>query len=336
MTLLWMDGFDLLDYSRRNYAGGVVNATSSTTRFSYGQCIESRGFSNDPTLKKNITASAVVYTGAAINYGTHSFMFCSDSGATLHITVNINTDGSCSVIRNGTTIASGGAGTVPGAGSPTQSSWNYVEVKCKVDSSTGEVKIRANGQTSDALSFTGNTRNGGTSANIDQVIIASGLSNDGGWWDDWYIINDQGSTNNTWLGDVRVYTLSPSGAGSSTQWTPSSGSNYTDVDEQPYNTSDYVSDSVSGHRDTYAMTDLPGSVATVYGVQNVAIANKDNTGVISVKQALKSGSSVYYGSNTLMTTTYTTYTDLREQDPNTSAAWTASGVNAAEAGVEIV
>ena len=132
-----------------------------------------------------------------------------------------------------------------------------------------------------------------------------------------------------------MQTLIPNGAGASTQFTPSSGANYTTVDELPYSATDYVQSNTSGNRDTYTFSDL-SNVGTIYGVQNNFIAKKTDAGSLSLKSAVKSGASVYYGSSAVLATNDATVSDTRSQDPNTSAAWTQSGVNALEAGFEVV
>ena len=128
--------------------------------------------------------------------------------------------------------------------------------------------------------------------------------------------------------------MSPNGAGSSTQFTPSSGANYTTVDELPYSTTDYVQDTTSGHRDTYTFSDV-GSTTTIFGVQNSIIAKKTDVSSISLKPAVKSGATVYYGTTTALTTADSIIRNIHIVDPNTSAAWTQSGVNALEAGFEV-
>ena len=193
--------------------------------------------------------------------------------------------------------------------------------------------MRINGAT--IINFSGSTRASGTDTTFDQFALyrAPGTSTA---WDDLYICDDSGSAPyNNFLGEIRVYSLSPTGAGSSTQWTPDSGSNYARVNEVPYSAANYVQSGASGQRDTYVMADLPASVGAVLAVQNNVIAKRTDASPVSVKPAIKSGASVYYGSPIALTTNDTTLTDLRITDPNTSAAWTAGGVNALEGGFEV-
>jgi hypothetical protein len=106
------------------------------------------------------------------------------------------------------------------------------------------------------------------------------------------------------------------------------------VDEQPYSATDYVTGS-TGQRDTYAMGDLPASPGTIFAAQTVAIAKKTDAGALSLKTAVRSGGTLYTGTATALGTADGTVRTVRTTDPATGAAWTASGVNAAEAGAEV-
>jgi hypothetical protein len=71
------------------------------------------------------------------------------------------------------------------------------------------------------------------------------------------------------------------------------------------------------------------------GVQTVAHMQKSDAGTANAKVALKSGGTVYYDATRSLGTSATSYTQLRETDPATSAAWTVSDVNSLESGVEV-
>ena len=106
-----------------------------------------------------------------------------------------------------------------------------------------------------------------------------GCSSSGMNFDDLYVCDSAGSTNNGFLGDCRIDTIYPSGAGNYTQFTPSTGSNYTCVDETAPNTTDYVDGATVGDRDSYALGNLSAlSSQTVYGVQVNAAILKDDAG----------------------------------------------------------
>jgi hypothetical protein len=190
-----------------------------------------------------------------------------------------------------------------------------------------------NGVTTPEINFTGNNYPSGGSSNMDML----GLSVHGDL-DDLYVLNSVGSANTTFLGDVRVYAMRPSGNGSYSQLTGSDGdsiNNYALTGEQPYSTANYAGSAVSGQRDTYALGDVPGAVASVIGVQNNLIAAKADAGTVSIKPVLKAGSNLYYGATRNPTTVYTAYQDVYDTNPDTSTSWTVSDVNSLEDGMEI-
>ena len=319
-----MDGFDLADSALKWGNASTGNATTATTRFGYGLALNL----NTNAFYKNITAASTVYIGFAIrtNGTSPEVYFAGDNAATSHIRCVISPTG-FTVFRGATQIAIYNTPIV-------NSSYYYVEYAVTISSTVGSVVCRLDGVP--MINFSGNTKNGGTNDSIDRLTY--NVPGGGGWWDDCYICDGSGSAPyNNFLGDVRVYSLSPNGAGSSTQWTPDTGSNYARVNEVPYSAANYVQSNVSGQRDTYTLADLPGgAVTTVYGMQNNVIAKRTDAGAISVRSAVKSGATIAYGSNTSLGVSDAVLTDLRTADPATAVAWTVSGINGLEVGMEVV
>jgi hypothetical protein len=140
--------------------------------------------------------------------------------------------------------------------------------------------------------------------------------------------------NASWIGDTVVLGLSPSGAGNAAQWDPSAGSNYACVDEVPPSDTDYVSTNINDEIDTYAISDLP-SVVSVKAVQVLARARKEGVSTPqNIALVLRTGSTDYPSEDQALNTTFMGHIKLWEQNPNTAAAWTESGVNGIEAGVK--
>ncbi len=332
MALLFMDGFDAGDGAMKwNLAN--FYATSTTTRFSIGRSISG---SDNLQMTKYITptAGAIVvgfafYEAGGIGniYSSDMVRYYTDSAASLALSLRVNTNGALHIMRGSTSIANSAMGLV------NASTWNYIEFSAKISSTVGTADVRLNGVT--VASFSGNTKNTGTSDSIDAVRVA-GTFGGQKLIDDFYVLDTTGAgPYNTFLGDVRVYTSTPDGAGATTQFVPSSGANYTTVDELPYSASDYVQSPTPGNRDTYTMSDLPTGAATIYAVQNNVIAKKTDAGTISLRPVTRSGGTNYYGTTTALTASDIVITDLRQTDPSTSSAWTPSGVNSMESGMEV-
>ena len=328
MALLHMDGFDMGDGALR-YPNGSGSGTNTTTRFSYGRSIISSGSAQ--IAKDIVSGSTAVISGFAMNNQSGSISFFSDAGATQHITVVFGSTGNIDVRRGNT-----GGTILASATSAYSSGWNYFEVRCIISDTVGEVQVRVNGSASNTINLTSSdTKNGGTLTSIDRVSL---YGNSQAQFDDWYIIDTTGSLNNTYLGDCRVYTLAPSGNGNYSQFVGSDGNstdNYLLVDEQPYSTGDYTGSATSGNRDSYVMTDLPGTATTVFGVNEVSVVFKSDAGAATMKQLLRISATDYESSAVTLSTSPSVITTLRETNPNTSAAWTPAGVNGAEAGARV-
>ena len=360
MALLYMDGFDLQDAPMRWILFGLATDVSYgvPTRFSSGKAVTLTVSSGTPTqsnltLLRAFTPSASIYAGAAIQAGLDAgnsnndptgnlFGLYGDSAATGHLYLRRLATGAIAAYRgealsgttgtpSGTLIASSAAGVM-------DSNWHYVEVFATINATTGQLIVKVDG--TQVINFTGNTKNGGTSANIDAIRFRTGkyisAPNCTISIDDLYVCDATGTTNNTFLGDVRIQSMVPNGAGSSTQLTPTgSANNYANVGEAPYNDATYNASSTVGQRDTYALSDLAVGTTTVLATQSVAHMQKNDAGTANAKVALKSGASVYYDTTQTLSTTTTAYTQLRETDPATSAAWTVGTANALEAGMEV-
>lgn len=338
MTLLWFDGFEHRDLTTFYTVGGSMDVYAAT-RFSTGVSIGILSGSSERHVKRVVTASSQIFAGAAYRstQSTGIMAFYGDSGATQHITICANATTGGFDVRRGTS-----AGTVvaSSAGSLWQAnSWYYLEAGVTINDTTGTVEVRLNGNPTPIITFTGDTKNAGTSTNIDAVSWAasttSGLTGDR--FDDVYACNSSGSSpTNTFLGDVTVPFLIPTGAGSTTGLTPSTGSNWQTVDETPAVATDYSGSATSGARDTYAITDLSSSVTTVFGVALHSYMHKSDAGAKSMKPAIKVGSTVYYGTTNVLNSSITRYLDIFVTSPDTGVAWTVSEVNASEIGAEVI
>lgn len=345
MSLLYIDGFDVQDASSRwdTWAGGFSYNTTTTGggQGSSAQINISAGVGQ--TSIKKFTAQTTLHVGfrfyadaaGASGFCQPCFTVYGDNAATRHLWIGyVGTtrkwqarwsqwDGS--LLAESTATYAGG-------------SWVYVEAMIVIADSGGRVKLNIDGST--VIDFTGDTKNGGTNATVDAIGIGTladfGTGSNKMYYDDLYIASTAGTVNNTFFNSARtVMAIKPGAAGSSTQLTPSTGSNNWDLvnDVPPVDTT-YNASSTTGQRDTYALDNV-STGATVNGVQLVSRMQLGGSGSISAKPAVKSSSTVAYGSTRSLSAAATTYFDTWETDPATSAAWTASGVNALEAGAEV-
>lgn len=142
-----------------------------------------------------------------------------------------------------------------------------------------------------------------------------------------------GSVNNGRPGDESIKIMVPTSAGDSTQWTPSTGSNYAAVDEIPPNTTDYVSDSTTNHLDLYNTTDF--AITSISAINVIAYAQNPDGGGGSIYLPTKTGAGQSDGSSQALTPTWTYYNRLLEADPADSGAWSSAKLAALQIGVKV-
>lgn len=341
MTTKWADGFEdnaAADIAADYSVTGVASVT--TGRRSGTSALRFAGYVSNNIRRTIGGTEATVFQSCALKFSTTALSSSSGrhfmrfmEGATIHIALFLNASGAIEVYRgNFTTLLGTTSGVFVAA------NWNWVQVKCVINDTTGSVEIRdASGSV--LIALTGiDTKNGGTGY-VDVVslggVAASG-SNDIDC-DDWHVWDSTGSICNTWTNDTRVDHKLPNGAGNNAQFTPSAGANDTCVDEANYNTTDYVESSTAGHKDSYAFADISHTPPNIFSVLRTAVAQKDDAGARSLKMLTRQGGTDYSGSAvTLNQGSYSRVVDVQEVDPATSAAWTQSGVNSAEFGFENV
>jgi hypothetical protein len=341
VALLFCDGFDVQDFASKWTSVNGSPSIGSTTRYSQGSCIqyvwgEARGIAlTIPTTATLHTGFAFMFTAISSVYSVPIMYLGADAGATIHLHLGVSGSTSKLDMRlgafNGTVL-----GTATNALST--GTWYYIETMTTIADSGGRAVVKVNGVTE--IDFTGDTKNGGTATSFDTIKMGNHFGDFGAIGtarlDDLYVLDSSGSVNNTYLGEQRVNALLPSAAGASTQFTPSTGSNNWDlVNDVPPSDSTYNSSSTSGHRDTYTLAN-PVVVGTIHGVQVVTRMVKSDAGAASAKAAIKSSSTVAYGTTRTLSASATTYRDIWETDPDTSSAWTGSGANALEAGAEVI
>lgn len=254
-------------------------------------------------------------------------------GGTNQVDVRVLTDGTIRATRNGTTLATS-------SNALATNTTYFMEVKVVINDTTGSIEVRVNGSSSGWINITGQDTKNTANATANSISL-SGLSATGItlYMDDVYICDGSGSTNNDFLGDVRVDCYMPSGNGNSSQLTGSDGNstdNYALVDEALQNgDTDYVQSATSGQKDTYAFSDMSHTPASIFGTQLNMISKKDDSGTRSICSVVRSGGTDYDGDTQALGTTYSDYRQIRETDPATSAAWTRTNLNNAEFGVKV-
>lgn len=210
---------------------------------------------------------------------------------------------------------------------------HYMEIKVIVDDVSGSVTIKKN----ESLFYELNgidTRNGG---NASCNTVALGVRNVYSYVRLAVYIDDLYIDDADFLGDIKVETLYPSGAGANTQWTPLSGENYENVCETPQDgDTSYVATDVVDGIDTYAFEDLEVSSGTVFGVQVNLMAKKDDAGYRSIAPVVRSASTDIIGDTKSINDNYMDYIQMYLVNPEDSQAWEIEDINGAEFGIKCI
>lgn len=215
---------------------------------------------------------------------------------------------------------------VSGSGSFVINTWYLIEVYAKVHDTLGVLTVKVDGVQDST--YSGDTQYGGTGV-IDKIFMGKGNTFCTGYFDNW-VVDDA-----NWIGDSRIYGVSPDGAGATNLWTPSAGNNYECVDEVPPSDSDYIYTNTNDQIDTYSLANLGVSPYAIKSVQVLARAKKQGPATPqNIAGVVRTGGTDYAGSDQAITTAFAGYVALWEQNPYTTADWTESDVNGLEAGIK--
>lgn len=342
MALLWIEGFEGFDNGVGSAPVGVEHRYTDLNRM--GLVDIDNGRVSGRSMKMNttsaprfrttvlgslITTMIVGFAFRGDTWRSNKFIEFTEDDASVGLNLRMTAGGDIEIRRNNTLLETATAGLTTG-------DWYYIEFKYTIDGSSGSYELRVNEST--IASDSGIDTLEGATAGIRQVgYFGSTVSADAWTFDDMYIVDTTGSTNNDFVGNTRVVTLFPESAGDDTQWTPDAGNNFERVDEAaPDDDSSYVESSTTGQRDLYNYPALPTDTDTIQGVQVATIGRETDVTDFTLITPVKSGGTLY--KDAAQAVGGTSYEDLRrvlEVDPDTSVAWTKSGVDSAQFGIEV-
>lgn len=333
MSLIIVDGFD-------HYAtADIAKKGGSTAGFTAPSIVASGRFGGSflrtvyggSGAAGNVTWSLkgnrrTVYFSVAVRpttWSSNDTMLSVYDGATKQCELVRTTGGSVLITRNNTTIA-----TL--TGSLTANVWGHVSGFITVGDVTGNAStygaysITINGVTDSATNVdTKASANAfATDIRLGTTLLGSACTCE---FDDFIV---DSATN--W-GDKRVQTLTVQGAGNSADFTPSTGSNYENVDDATLDETNYNDSTTIGHADTFAASDV-GTGAAV-GAVAVTVMAQTTDGGGSIRPVLRIGGTTYdLGVDQALSATTTALQGFFEVNPATVGAWTAAALNGAEPG----
>jgi hypothetical protein len=200
---------------------------------------------------------------------------------------------------------------------PIGSGWVYFEMHIKLGVSDGEFTLKASGE--QVLQLTGNT---GASTSLYRLSLYANPYNQDLIFDDIVVNDTTGDDNNFWTGQPRLIRVRPNAAGSNTEWTPSTGDNYTCVDEVTPSSSDYVTAPASGLLDSYNISTGVSSTAIINNVILHNVAAVDTGGSNILPAVVVSGVAYYAPASGILTEQYKIFENVWSKNPHTDQPWT--------------
>jgi hypothetical protein len=333
VSLVYIDGLE---------DNGAVVATNGTVTpgvvARIGKGIQATGSSGWFRLAFPLPQSDTITMGfawrptsiAGTNFSPAPISLQGDAGGTTHLAMNV-VGGQIQVVRGtSTTPVIAQTTTAP---FPVANRWYYIEVQAKLSDTVGFVNIDVDGVNVITSPTNLDTRNAGTGVVFDAAQFGMGLSGTA-IFDDVYMMAGAGDT---FYGDVIVSTLLPSGDGFANQWDGSDGdslNNWDLVNELPPSGTDYVASATIGEQDLYTLTDISAAAGVIHAVAPTIYAAKDEVGPRMIKPLLR-GATTTAGAPQTLDFAYFQKQALYPTNPETSAAWTVSEVNALQVGVEV-
>jgi len=345
MTLLWFDGFET--YYGPDDFNSLSNILSTTVSFStsygrrgsrglYAQAANNNfrvGLPSHPTTIVLGYAFFINNNNLPSYNASYPFITLYDAfpSGNIHLKFHINSSRLIEVRdSSGALIGTTSGHSIEGK------IWHYIEIKATISDTVGQITIKVAEIERLSTSADKDTCNGSNAyVGCAKINPTYNLNH---YIDDLYICDTAGSKNNDFLGDIRVDPLRPNGAGTHTDFNPSTGSNYENVDgiypddDSTYNDSQDVA---AGEQDSYAMESLDVLGLTIHGVKDQITVRKTDSGSREVKILTRQGASDYLGDTIILADSFTTHTRIMENNPDDSAAFVEADITSGEVGVEV-
>ena len=338
MTALLIESFDHCTSAAEMVQNGFVSAGTpvfATGRYGRGQQIQLPTAAE--TLQFVLPSTATeLYVGMSCKIaGTPSAttveLFALLNAAVVQVSVHVDTGGRLLINRGAATLLESSS-AIEGILTPGIS--HYVELHTLVDN-VGTWEVLVNGTI--VLTGAGDTQEDAT-GDVDTLRL-TGSTELAPSFDDLYVNDIAGAAPyNGYLNEHELMTLRPDGDGFQTDLTPvGAGTTNADrVDDTPGNDGDatYCEGNTVGALDSYTFENTPVTVDSILSVQLKSCTRAVVAGTI--RQRVRSVATDELGGIHTLTTSYAYFRYQSLTDPNTAAAWTNAGLNAAEFGMEIL
>ncbi len=339
MGLLWAEGFESFASAANTTQDGLEESFPDSSGVSGVKLQAGRtgGLALELTATSTEFNSGKIWVGGGAEQsigfaykrvsGTSNVVICklnASSGGFASAFWQIEQNNSGTLILVEQLVQKGSSGSLPNDGN-----WHYIHLHYFIDASVGFFNVYVDGVLQ--IAYTGHDTTGSVpegGPEIQRLRFVSGSTTT-------ILIDDVYVNSGQLLLEGVVETLFPAGAGANTTWTPSTGSNYQNVDEKPMDgDTTYNQSSGSNQVDTFDFDAL--ATTDVQGLA-VSCVVKSTSGSANVRPLIRSGGTDYpAGANTSISTSYVAARLNSDTNPATGLAWTTTTVNAAEFGVKAI
>jgi hypothetical protein len=357
MALLWIDGFE-----KYGSSGSAINPTDIIDWKYVGhydeRCDITTGRNGNGALRLDNTAINIVTPPLKTPGSTDDILICgfafkvaarvdgvkivefrdpSDHGETIgwgqFYLAFSGTSGEVKLNRGNTTLNTSTTANIQ------TGTWYYLELKCYNHDTNGYAVVRLD--ETEIITFNGDTRHRSNyeyQSTYDRVQWYISNSTVLLEIDDLYICDGHGGTNNDFLGDCEVATLSPT-SDASGNWTPSTGNDMYAVIDETTQDANYIKEDTSGNQALFETTNLTANQAAkdIAGIMLCCDSQHSAQGHQGYAKAITqngSGGTIEdVGHFMPGVPNPLCYTVIMEDDPDGNP-WSASTINQLRIGVE--
>ena len=355
MAVVFFSGFDWTEDPDNM---PFLSSTAFTTpnkflqRYSYGNSLSfSRPRSTVGTIDFGVTSDELYYEFDAhtsiYQVDDEGFISFYDEDGNVQIRVKMTSeDGGGNFNVSFNSGSSGGSVLAgPTTGYPmTVAAWNHLGIYIKIHATTGAIILKVDGV--ELLNVSGIDTETLVGKQMRYFNMHRPGFNGTYSMDNLIIMDTTGSKDKGFKGPGRVYAQLVDADGVVSNFTPSAGSNYQNVDElNPDGDTTYNESSTSTHRDSFATPTWSGLIDSgldIIAVQVGAVARKTDASAISLDTYLRSNGANYDASGAeALDDSYTVLAQCNfpinfwTEDPDDVAAWNLTKLNALEFGYTI-
>lgn len=253
------------------------------------------------------------------------------SGDGCQVCVVVLSDGNLSVRRTSQT----GTALATTVDAPIAiNTWYYLEFKATIHDTTGSFDVHLNGVS--VLSGSGVDTKDTANAYANAFRIGE-CKTDTLFVTDFYLLDSLGGVDDDFWGPIKSEAIYPDGAGTHTDFTPNTGSNFQNVDDPGAIDADttYNSSATPGDKDSFSFG-APAMAGTIKGVALASTQKMDDAGPHTERVFVRASATDYPGGTKDVTGSYLTQQHLMRVNPDDAAAWEDADLVAFEGGYELV